>query len=397
MPSSPPPRRALARAALLFAAPAALGAQPAGDRLQVHGFLTQAVARSDSLAIYGIGARATADYRAAALQVRFAATGNDVAVVQLAHRRVGTSPYSRFEPAVALQWVYYQRTLPGGVRAKLGRAPVPRGIYNEVRKAGTVLPFYRAPYSFYAENLEAVDGAVVSYVRPLGRWELETAAYGGALDFRFAERTPVSRPTFAVVNGAPTLVGIEPAYDSTITSDERARGAVGTQLWLATPVRGLRVGAGAARFRLGSLGIVSGEDGRSAGSTVQAAVDGKFARAQLRGEWCQLRVGEFMYTAYYAQGGVRLTERLSLNAQREQVNNLVAARPILLGVPAAQTPRFRIAGRNTLDYALGANLAVRPNVVLKVEGHDSRGATYARAAAGAAVGRYVITSAALSF
>lgn len=391
--------RLAVRAALgaLVALPVVAGAQLSTDKYQVHGYLTQGYGASDSLPIVGIGSKGTGDYRAAALQLRATPTKNDAFVVQLANRRMGESLNNKLDDPVALQWAYYQRRLPGGLTAKVGRAPMPRGVYNEVRKVGTLLPFYRAPYGFYGESYETVDGGMLARTTKLGAWELESSAFGGTVDFRQASHSTMYAPKFAVVNGSPTMVGVSPAGDSATIINERAKKTYGGQLWLATPITGLRVGAGATRFDLNAYQNVSGRDHWSVASMVQGSVDGNFTHVQLRSEWEQLRINEFNYTAYYVQGGVKLTSKLTVNAQREQTNMNAAARPSIIGIPAALTPRARVSQRLGLDHTVGLNYAVRPNTVVKLEGHDNRGTNFDQPVAGTARGKYFIASLALSF
>ena len=382
--------------------PALAGAQSLlGDKLQVHGYLTQGFGATDSLPILGIGSRGSADYRAAALQLRLAATSHDIAVVQLANRRMGVSQLNAMASSVVdVQWAYYQRRLPAGLTAKLGRAPVPRGIFNEVRKVGTVLPFYRAPYNFYTESFETVDGALLRHDASLGAWALETSAFAGTMPFMQKATAAVYQPTFGLVNGAPRMTGVRPVgRDTTYLMDRRIDATLGGQLWLSTPVEGLRVGLGGTRGSLNSLREYSGQPGRVTSSIVQGAVDGNFARFQLRGEWEQQQAGEFLYTAHYGQGGVKLTDKLSLNVQREEAQVHVAY-PAPIQMPDGRVtagPTSRRAYRLVRDVAVGANYAFRPDVILKVEGHDNKGANYDRSVEGAPRGRYFLTSLALSF
>jgi hypothetical protein len=388
---------AVAMAVAACLAPAALAAQTLPEKLQIHGYVTQGFAATDSLPIVGITNRGSADYRAAALQMRFAATTKDQLVVQLANRRMGESRLNDVEEQVALQWAYYQRRLPGNLTAKIGRAPMPRGIFNEVRKVGTVLPFYRAPYNFYTESYETVDGAFLRQDARFGGWELESNLFGGRFDYRQAIAQSVYSPKIQVVGGKPTMVGVTPLRDTTVVLDRNGTNAVGGQFWLTTPLQGLRVGAGGTRFELDDFKELAGRTGEVAGHVVQAAVDGNFTRFQLRGEWEQQQTGEFLYTAQYVQAGVKATERLSLNVQREQANAYTTAKPVIVGVPREQTPTSRSHSRYALDHAVGVNFAFRPNVIVKVEGHENRGSNYDRFTTGKPTGKYVIGSLALSF
>ena len=46
--------------------------------------------------------------------------------------------------------------------------PLPRGLVNEVRYIGTVLPFFRPSTELQGEAFDAIDGLVASYHRDLG-------------------------------------------------------------------------------------------------------------------------------------------------------------------------------------------------------------------------------------
>ena len=165
---------ALAAAALL---PAAAQAQSSAlEKLSIHGYMSQGYVQSSEMPFSGIPTDATGDYRTAALQFRYAISDNGSAVVQIRHRRLGTSPLQGIEPDVSLNWAYYQQRF-GSASLKVGKLPIPRGIYNEVRAVGTILPFYRAPVNTYIEGYETVDGASLAstWARPSSRSLLAAA------------------------------------------------------------------------------------------------------------------------------------------------------------------------------------------------------------------------------
>ena len=129
-----------------------------------------------------------------------------------------------FESDVSLDWAFYQRAFHEGTTLKIGRMPIPRGIYNELRSVGVALPMYRPPVVFYDEGAyysETIDGAIVSHT--------------------FAESSPWSLETHGYVGGWRSL-----AYDTWSEQYSiqrvRAENAVGTQLWLNTPIDGVRLG-----------------------------------------------------------------------------------------------------------------------------------------------------------
>jgi len=222
-----------ARAALALMLALAIG--PAmhaqAPKVSVHGYLTQGWGRSSGTAFYGLSGDASTDFRYAALQLRYVPTEHDQFVVQVNHRRLGRSPITDFESDVALDWAFYQRSFREGTTVKVGRMPIPRGIYNELRSVGVALPLYRPPVVFYDEGAyysETIDGVIVSHTfGESSPWSLESHVYGGGW-------RSLAYDTWS------------PQYS---IQRVRAEGALGTQLWLNTPLDGVRIGAAAQRHR----------------------------------------------------------------------------------------------------------------------------------------------------
>ena len=219
---------------MCWTAPTALEAQDWVDKFQFHGFMTQAWAKASytdggptpNEVILGISEDGTTDYRFLALQFRYEISGDDLLVVQLSSRSLGDSPINKIEDDVELDWAFYQRRLGDYTALKIGRVQIPLGIFNEVRDVGTILPFYRPPYSLYREGSftsETVDGLVLHHTF-FGEsdWTLDADAFYG--EYELVEQAvfvPEDPPAIAV-----------------------AKDVVGVQLWLNTPFSGFRVGFG---------------------------------------------------------------------------------------------------------------------------------------------------------
>lgn len=328
-------------AALAIATPAV--GQSALERLHVHGFLTQGYAGSTDVQLFGVPTDATLSYRSAALQFRYRFTTSDHVVVQLDHRRLGGSPLTDDADWVGVDWAFYQRFL-GRWNVRVGRVPLPQGIYNEIRDVGTLLPFYRAPANFYMEGFETIDGGVLGYRRPLGSWQLETSLFGGAFDFKEVKTHS---------EGSELMV-------------QRRKKALGSQLWLITPIPGLRLGVGAMRWD------VDTEDGGEAAEySWRAALDGNFDRVMTRAEYRAMEhVGHFM-ASYYGQLGLRLTDAIVLNAQADLEDRKMA---MSMGMGEPQEIEFRYAR----DLAVGVNYRFSPEVVFKLEAHRAKGYNFDR-------------------
>jgi len=316
-------------------------AQEITDRLSVHGYLTQAYARSDRLQIDGINKEGTWDYRVVALQTRYALTENDQFVVQIRNRRLGLSPLSD-EEDVTLDWGYYRHSFgDGNTSVKVGRVPYPLGLYNEIRNVGTVLPFFRAPRVFYLPGIETVDGFSLTNTIPLGAWRLESTLYGGG-------ETTVSQVT---------------TPSATIIISNRSDGIYGAQEWISTPIQGLRLGAAYHRFESPT------GDGQDTvpNNLFAGSIDGTFEHAFLRGEYMKYIVdralpglADYDQINYYGQGGVQIFEPLWLNAQ----------------VQIGKTNYGGFRFRDTFDRAIGVSYKISPGLVLKLEGHAARGYSF---------------------
>jgi|CXWL01.1.fsa_nt_gi hypothetical protein len=303
----------------------------------VHGYLTQAFAQSNGEQLIGIGASGTTDYRRAAALLRFTPTAKDTLVIQVAHRRLGQSPSLVFEPDVKLDWAFYERKLSDSTAVRVGRLPQPMGILNETRYVGTLLPFYRAPYNFYQEGSftsETVDGVGLTHsTSPERPWSAEASVYVGG--YSMVEQTE---------NGL-----VKP----------RAEKVLGGQLWLSTPVSGLRFGIGGQRLDITGSALV--RDGKDSWKTDYASVEYAGSRLKLRSEYRKIRIQEadVDFIAVYGYAGFNATSRLGLHLQFDTSKlelNTRAGRPFT-------APKYYE------DKTVGATFSLRPDVVLKGEYH----------------------------
>jgi hypothetical protein len=306
--------------------------EPAGPVITFHGYLTQGYAVSDGFQLIGISKRGTADYRAAALQMRADLADDDSFVIQLSHKRLGDSPLMKFHQDVELDWLFYEHRF-GDSAVKVGRVQIPYGLYNEVRDVGTLLPFYRPSFDFYGEssfNTETVDGAVLSHsFKPWGSWSLDGDLYAGGFEF----------------------VGSDREYYLSKVNNAR-----GFELWLQTPVPGLRIGAGGMRFN--AQDTRHPDRASTPWMLYHLSLAGQFGRLTARAEYARFHVGP---PATGATGtlhlGYAVTDRITVNGEIDAV--------------ALRTPAFD--GKLDDDKVLGVNYAFHPNLVLKVEHHWNRG------------------------
>jgi len=312
------------------------------SKLSFHAYINQAYAKSDDHQIYGIPTDGTTNYASLAVQFRYQMTPDDQVAVQFGHQRYGKSTLNSVTEDIALDWAFYQRRLNDDTSVKVGRVQLPLGIYNEVQDVGTVMPFYTAPLTVYIKTrtTKSIDGLLLSHsFGGKSAWSLDSEVYCGSWDR--VEQSP-----------GPGTVNVA-----------RAENAVGTQLWLNTPVSGVRFGAAALTFQItNSLNQVKAKD---RASVYLLSYDGTFDRFYTRAEYlhgqqpaklaARLATDKLEYFAYYGQVGYAITPQLKVNLQGEHSS-------YDLNFGTGQTLIAR-------DVALGLAYSFNSNTVFKLEGH----------------------------
>lgn len=316
----------------------AFAAEPAESNLTIHGYLTQAYANSHGGQILGIPDDGTTDYRTAALQFRYKMNPQDTFVLQLSHERLGESPLQALKGDVKMDWIFYQHQLLESLYVKVGKIPIPAGIYNEILDVGTLLPFYRPATQFYGEvafSAETVDGIDLYHSMQLGNgWELQTDVYAGEWDFVY------------VVNGVITPV--------------RSKSGLGFQFWLQTPVEGVRVGLGGNRTTDHGVPIVAPGE-KQYQKDLHASLDADFERFLVQAEYRKSESRNHVFVDYYGLVGIKLIGNLTLNTMLEVAN---------LDLPTTVVPGLDFNDiKLHKDYTIGLNYKFRPDVVVKVEQH----------------------------
>jgi hypothetical protein len=323
----------LALAAALALAPAVSGAQSISDRFSVHGSLNAGYGKSTHLPVIGIPVEGTADYRIATLQFRYKLDDDDQFVMQLLNRRVGTSPLAGAIGDLTTQWAYWQHN-EGDFSFKVGRAPLPRGLMNEVRYIGTLQPFFRVPYEFTYDAFDAVDGVVASYRKDLGGdFGFEGYGFFGGTE---------NRNVRSEATGLSVRVS-------------KANNLRGGQLYLTTPFGG-KLGAYVDRYeRVDAVTGLKGERNHFAFS------------GQIDQEYYTIRAEHMRETGYLSMSDLRnsyvdvifkLGEKWRVAGEQSFGDQLV----FNTGYEAVKIPAVRSTG-------VAVNYLLTPSTVLKLEHH----------------------------
>ncbi|MBX7117884.1 MAG: hypothetical protein K1X31_02675 [Gemmatimonadaceae bacterium] len=335
-------RPTLLAAVLCAAAAPAASAQDIAERLQIHASINMGYGKSDNQQTFGITKDGTSEYRAVALQFGYAIDDNDRVVTQFLHRYFGASPLNDASPDFYPVWAFYEHAFENGTKVKLGRAPLPRGLFNEVRFVGTLLPFYRVGRAVYGETLEQIDGVVVSKPWDVGSFRIETYGFAGGFDLR------------AVLADA----------GGTTVYEARNENTVGTQVWVNTPIEGVRFGGFVARYNTMPFATVAPGSRSKATITSMVSAEAAFSRAFVRSEYTSFDQGESNnYNAWYAQAGVKPVSALTVAAEYQEAR-------ILVGLPAP-VPSVKLP--LSKELTVGLSWSASPNVAFKLEGHQVRG------------------------
>ncbi len=340
--------RAVACTALLVL-PLALTAQD--DKLTIHGSMNMAYGKTDGLPYFGLNKDGTSDYRAIALLFGYKISEKDRVVVQLLHRKFGTSPLNAGYPAIEPVWAFYEHRFENGVSLKLGRNPLPRGLFNEIRYIGTLLPLYRVgAVGVYGETLEFVDGAVVRKSFDVGSgWAIDASAFGGGFDLK---------SQFPTANG-------------NILIQQREENMAGTQVWVNTPITGVKFGGFAASFQPTPYSSVPAATRPKRLTNLMLSGDATFERAFVRGEFSKFKSPDPSFvdvTGYYVQAGVKPHDEVTIAAEYGALDNVVRF-PGGGIIPDLPLPASR-------DLAVGVTWKPSVQIAFKLEGHRYEGYSF---------------------
>lgn len=329
-----------ALAVLVTATPAV--AQFNADKLEIHGAINTAYGRSDQQPILGLTSAPTSDYRNLTLQLRYHTSETDQVVVQLLNRRIGTSPLMADKPDVALHWGYWQHR-GDWATIKVGRAPMPRGLFNEIRFVGTVLPLFRPSFEIYGEGRETVDGVVGTKRFVLGgRSSLLVHAFAGSNEVRTQVVTTAGNSVRAF----------------------RGDRLLGSQLWLNLPFYDTKVGAYGARYENNTV-TPNGDRGEYLFSA-----ESNLPKVTVRAEALRIygagpRQDRRSSTG---QGVLHATSWLDLVGEYSMTRNVVFQAAPLVNVDVTATR----------DAAAGLTLHLPNNSIARVEYHQVRGFAFDR-------------------
>jgi hypothetical protein len=234
----------------------------------------------------------------------------------------------------------------------------------------------------YGETLESLDGVVASRDWELGRgWTAETHFFAGGTDLKV----------------------LLPSNNGVGVIKTRLEDLLGTQLWLNTPIQGLRAGVFGTGYQITPAYGQNNPDGRQ--YTTLYSLDGNFAHFFTRGEYTEFwgkKPSKSDYTSWYGQAGLKLTDEFTVAGQYMETH-----RYIDFGAPI-QPMNLKLSDdmAGSVAYAPSANLAFKLEVHhLSGYSFDSNvptfvppsGPPFVMGLAPASKANYMIASVAISF
>ncbi len=152
---------------------------------------------------------------------------------------------------------------------------------------------------------------------------------------------------------------------------------MGTQLWLNTPIEGLRTGIsgyyGVTKNGFG-LNVLSGVENPPVGNYL-ASFEYDFDAAVFRAEGNIIAVSgsPFYFQNYYLQSSFNIWNNFVLNAQFESIDSKNTKVPFYL---RELQPKPYVNSELHRDYSVGLNYIFSTGFVMKLEAHTTRGLLY---------------------
>ncbi len=324
--------------------PLTLSAQD--DKLTIHGAANIGYGKTDGVPYFGMTKDGTSDYRALTLQFGYKLDDKSRVVMQLLHRNNGNSPLKTVQPVIEPIWAFYEHKFDNGYTVKAGRNPLPRGLFNEVRFIGTLLPFYRVGNNVYGETLEYIDGVVVGKAFDLGSgWKIDSYLFGGGYDLRYQ---------------VPTATG-------TAVGKIRNEHSVGTQLWLKTPIKGVKLGTFVQSYQQTPYATLPEATRPNRTLTAMYSADAVFSKAFARGEFATFSNKAPSYlklNAYYLQAGITPDDHWTIAAEYDNGYNDISFKP-------APIPNLHLPMNE--DLFGGVTYKASAGVAFKFEAHQVQG------------------------
>jgi hypothetical protein len=161
-----------------------------------------------------------------------------------------------------------------------------------------------------------------------------------------------------------------PLATGNVVVNIRNESSIGTQLWLKTPIRGVKFGAFAQSYQPTPAANLPEASRPSRTVTLMYSADATFDKGFLRSEYSTFNAdapGYVAFSSYYVQGGITPTEKLTFAVEYGDGNNNVSFAP---------APIANIDLPLNKDLAFGVTFKPSAQVAFKIEAHKVEGYSF---------------------
>lgn len=342
------------------------------DRLQIHGFASQAVVKTSDNHYFGNSPDTSFDFTELGINSSFQVNDRIMFSAQVLSRRAGEMYDGTPSIDYALGDIMLSTALDRRVGLRLGRIKNPLGLYNETRDVPFTRPSIFLPQSVYFDKIRNVilssDGAMfyADSFRGSGNYSL-TLGIGESVIDKNVEWTLL---------GSDFDGDLEPGQPNKIAS-----------LWYTTPDDRFKAGISglktSMRFKPGTYSVLQSGDidvlywiGSLQFNTEDVTLSAEYARIPV--DWKNFGA-YFPYEkatseGYYIQGAYRVTPQIELMLRYEEGfadrNDRDGTRSSAL--TGGYTPPFDYYAR---AFTIGLRWDILPNLMLRIE-YQSQHGTY---------------------
>lgn len=276
-------------------------------------------------------------------------------VAQVQMRELGSHPLESLLPEAQLNWAFAELRIHTHTTLRAGVVPSPMGLFNETRDVGSLVPFFRAPYSFYRDLAfvsRNVEGIQLLHTFLGESTPLEITGFTGAWD---------------VYEYLPT---------ANVTGKGRARDAIGARVGIELAQSRVKLATGAQTYNV-TGGVLRTPGDRTGWDDWHGSFEAQFgkfiSRSELRNlatDFTDLSLGvtRFNLKAGYVQLGYRWAPSWTVYGQFERSN-------LRQSNPNFENDGFQV--KLSQDLALAVNyFPARRRWGIKAETHWSEGDTF---------------------
>lgn len=345
----------------------------AQDNVMVHGFGSWGYGKTDGNEYFWADKDGAWDYYDFALNISANVSDN----LRLSSQIYANSFIT--EEATVIDFAFAEYSFSDEFKIRAGKAKQPFGIYGDIKRVGTIRPFFNLPTSGYEHTFFVAAGftgaSVLGNLDLSNDWSLEYNLYAGSSTGEIIIADPTLKAYYYfgyIPYDDPADVNLNKIVDMAATD------IVGGKLTLTPPVDGLTLSASYAQNS--TLGVDSA-DGSTIFDTKVAAtalsMQYEEEKTMLRAEYIHVHFSEGLelnYDVYWVEGGYMLTDDIQLVGRYEHTSGKSWGEDNPLAKMFMETFKDQ---RYNNEKAVGLNYLLSNNFIVKASYHMITGHLWA--------------------